>query len=99
MTEQLLQQQLESPSGTGRVEPRSNRQPHTPLDQRTGCQPTNPILTGSSARADNNRRPARASSALDSCDVLTDLIRLAVRLHREGHRAPHSVGHDGIGFR
>jgi hypothetical protein len=48
VTEQLLQQQLESPSGTGRVEPRSDRQPHTPRHQRTGCQPANPILTGRS---------------------------------------------------
>ena len=46
MTEQLLQQQLESPSGTGRVEPRSDHQLHRPLHPRTGCQPTDPILTG-----------------------------------------------------
>lgn len=49
MTEQLLQQQLESPSGTGRVEPRSNHQPDSNPDHRTGCQPAEPILTGSSA--------------------------------------------------
>ena len=46
MTEQLLQQQLESPSGTGRVEPRSDRQPDSPRHQRMGCQPADPILTG-----------------------------------------------------
>ena len=49
MTEQLLAQQLESPSGTGRVEPRSDHQPDSPRQQRTGCQPAQPILTGSYA--------------------------------------------------
>jgi hypothetical protein len=49
VTEQLLQQQLESPSGTGRVEPRSNHQPDSPHPQRTGCQQADPILTGSYA--------------------------------------------------
>ena len=39
MTEQLLVQQLESPSGTGRDEPRSKRQPDSPRPQRTGYQP------------------------------------------------------------
>ena len=48
MTEQLLLQQLESPSGTGRVEPRSKRQPDSPRHQRTGYQPADTILTGSS---------------------------------------------------
>ena len=38
MIEQLLVQQLESPSGTGRVEPRSKRQPDSPRPQRTGYQ-------------------------------------------------------------
>jgi hypothetical protein len=47
VTEPLLLQQLESPSGTGRVEPRSDHQPVSPRQQRTGCQPAEPILTGS----------------------------------------------------
>ena len=50
MTEQLLAQQLESPSGTGRVEPRSDHQPDSPRQQATGCQPADPILTGSYER-------------------------------------------------
>ena len=49
MTEQLLAQQLESPSGTGRVEPRSDHQPDSPHQQATGSQQAEPILTGSSA--------------------------------------------------
>jgi hypothetical protein len=48
VTEQLLPQQLESPSGTGRVEPRSRNQPVSYRHQPTGCQPAQPILTGSS---------------------------------------------------
>ena len=51
MTEQLLAQQLESPSGTGRVEPRSDHQPDSPHQQATGYQQADPILTGSSALA------------------------------------------------
>lgn len=47
MTEQLLLQQLESPSGTGRDEPRSDHQPDSPRQRSTGCQPADPILTGS----------------------------------------------------
>ena len=50
MTEQLLLQQLESPSGTGRVEPRSNHQPDSPRQQATGSQQADPILTGRSGR-------------------------------------------------
>jgi hypothetical protein len=48
VTEQLLTQQLESPSGTGRAEPRSKNQPVSYPHQRTGYQPADPILTGSS---------------------------------------------------
>jgi hypothetical protein len=47
VTEQLLPQQLESPSGTGRDEPRHDHQPDSPRQNRTGCQPADLILTGS----------------------------------------------------
>jgi hypothetical protein len=50
VTEQLFVQQLESPSGTGRVEPRSDHQPGSPRKPGTGYQPTDRILTGSYAR-------------------------------------------------
>jgi hypothetical protein len=50
VTEPLLAQQLESPSGTGRVEPRSDHQPGSPRKPGTGYQPTDRILTGSSVR-------------------------------------------------
>ena len=43
MTEQLLAQQLESPSETGRVEPRSDRQLHITRHQQTGCHQQNPF--------------------------------------------------------
>ncbi len=58
MTEQLLLQQLESPSGTGRVEPRSNHQPDSPRQQATGSQQADPILTGSYAWVANLGRGA-----------------------------------------
>ena len=49
MTEQLLAQQLESPSGTGRVEPEVK--PACQLPTPTNRMPTGtPILTGSSER-------------------------------------------------
>jgi len=51
VTEQLLAQQLESPSGTGRVEPRSDYQPDSPHQQATGYQQADPILTGRSVCA------------------------------------------------
>lgn len=43
MTEQLLTQQLESPSGTGRAEPRSKTQPVSYRHQRTGHQSADPF--------------------------------------------------------
>ena len=50
MTEQLLTQQLESPSGTGRDEPRSP-QPAPPPIYRNGMLTLDkPILTGHSGR-------------------------------------------------
>ena len=50
MTEQLLTQQLESPSGTGRDEPRSP-QPAPPPIYRNGMLALDkPILTGQSGR-------------------------------------------------
>ena len=44
MTEQLLSQQLESPSGTGRVEPRSQISLTSPAnDERDTGEPANPF--------------------------------------------------------
>ena len=39
MTEQLLSQQLESPSGTGRVEPRSQISLPARTSNKRGCKP------------------------------------------------------------
>ena len=39
MTEQLLLQQLESPSGTGRVEPRCQISLPARTDNKRGCKP------------------------------------------------------------
>ena len=61
MTEQLLTQQLESPSGTGRVEPRSKTQPVSYRHQQTGCQPAHPFSLADLAlghTASGNGRPA-----------------------------------------
>ncbi len=67
MTEQLLPQQLESPSGTGRVEPRSDHQPDSPHQQATGSQQADPILTGSSgARVDPRTQSSGTCSKTQS---------------------------------
>jgi len=50
VTESLLLQQLESPSGTGRVEPRKRTQPVSYRHQPTGCQPANPFSLAVLAR-------------------------------------------------
>ena len=62
MTEQLLAQLLESPSGTGRVEPRGEHQPDSRHDQRTGCQPADPFSLAALARLAGTRRPDRRRS-------------------------------------
>ena len=59
MTEQLLQQQLESPSGTGRVEPRPETQPVSYRHQQTGCQPANPFSLADRARLATAPIPTR----------------------------------------
>ena len=95
MTEPLLVQQLESPSGTGRVEPRSDRQPGSPRKPGTGYQPTDRILTGSSAwvpRGETERMPGvedavdeqvAASASRISADLLdaADLSIVGVYVH------------------
>jgi hypothetical protein len=51
VTEQLLTQQLESPSGTGRVEPRSETQPVSYRHQRAGCSSADPFSLAVLARS------------------------------------------------
>ena len=48
MTEQLLEQQLESPSGTGRVEPRSQIRLAEPANNQRDASTSTTILTGRS---------------------------------------------------
>ncbi len=43
MTEPLLLQQLESPSGTGRDEPRSQISLPVPNSNKRGCKPAHPF--------------------------------------------------------
>ena len=67
MTEPLLSQQLESPSGTGRVEPRVSQR-DSPHHQRTGYQQTcTPILTGKSVAIPERVKEGRPLSVAACC--------------------------------
>ena len=50
MTEQLLSQQLESPSGTGRDEPRSQISLPARTSNKRGCKPAPPFSLAVMAR-------------------------------------------------
>ncbi len=61
MTEQLLAQQLESPSGTGRVDPEVKSDSQAP-QPTSGIPPSrHPILTGSSGALGREASDARRS--------------------------------------
>ena len=78
MTEQLLSQQLESPSGTGRVEPRSQISLAAPaLNERDTNTPTNPFSLASLCHL---------LQGSDGCDRLRSRVALG-RVQQDDRRA------------
>ena len=64
MTEQLLSQQLESPSGTGRDEPRSQISLPARTSNKRGCKPTPPFSLAVMARPRRHLGDSRRAAGL-----------------------------------
>ena len=90
MTEQLLAQQLESPSGTGRVDPEVKSDSQAP-QPTSGIPPSrHPILTGSSAR---RSQPLKSRSSVPT--EYDDRSNATAEAETPGVGRLH-VGSDGV---